>query len=121
MNTKTKSWKVLPDPNDQGRHVCHDNRWVATEDAEVQRSPFVEKDWSLSTGSIVCRLTDYDTEKNARLIASAPELLAALQEALEFINSAAPRFPKSIKHPDCFKLNLVRAAVYKAIHKATGN
>jgi hypothetical protein len=61
------------------------------------------------------------SEANARLIASAPELLAALQEALEFINSAAPRFPKSIKHPDCFKLNLVRAAVYKAIHKATGN
>jgi len=58
---------------------------------------------------------------NARLIAAAPELLAALQEALEFINGATHRFPKSIKHPDYFKLNTTRAAISKAINKATGN
>jgi hypothetical protein len=58
-------------------------------------------------------------QANAKLIAAAPELLAALQEALDFINIAEPRFPKSIKHPDCFKLNLVRAAVSQAIHDAT--
>lgn len=60
-----------------------------------------------------------DQEANARLILAAPEMLQALQYALELIPIARGRFPKSIKHHDRFQLENVCATIGNAIHKAT--
>lgn len=51
---------------------------------------------------------------------SAPAMLEALKLAERLIAANRHRFPKSIKHPDCFELNLTRAAIGKAIHNAEG-
>ena len=57
---------------------------------------------------------------NARLIASAPEMLEALKYAAEIIKTARQYFPKSIKNSDCFQLNNACATINKAIEKAEG-
>lgn len=58
---------------------------------------------------------------NARLIASAPEILAALEDAMEIIQIAKTYFPKSIKNRDRFRLlNIEANSIRPAIAKATG-
>ena len=58
---------------------------------------------------------------NARLIAAAPEMLAALRKANEVMDLAKQYFPKSIRNADRFTLLNVQAnSVQKAIDKATG-
>lgn len=62
-----------------------------------------------------------ESEANARLIASAPELLAALVEAEAVLNTARQYFPKSIQNADRFHLlNVLENSVGKAIAKAKG-
>lgn len=60
-----------------------------------------------------------ELDANARLIAVAPEMLEALQQAAKLIETARPRFPKSVKHPDRFQLESACAAINNALHKAT--
>ncbi len=58
---------------------------------------------------------------NAQLIASAPDLLAALIEAKQVLETARRYFPKSIRHPDTCQLECVLAnSVGKAINQAQG-
>lgn len=49
-----------------------------TADAEVEMSDYVPNDWHLSKGSAICQMRD-TTPNDAHLIASAPDLLAALE------------------------------------------
>lgn len=56
---------------------------------------------------------------NIALICAAPEMLQALRDALEVLETAHRYFPKSIKNSDTFNLlnveaNSVRAAIAKA-------
>ena len=77
----SKHWKVMPDPLHKGKHPLHDSRWIVTVDAKVEFSPHVPGDWTLSSGSLVCRMTDLPhQDKAARLIAAAPELLTACED-----------------------------------------
>jgi hypothetical protein len=49
-----------------------------TANAEVETSDYVPNDWHLSNGSAICMMRDVDST-NAHLIASAPDLLSALE------------------------------------------
>ena len=58
---------------------------------------------------------------DARLIAAAPDLLAALKEARDMLTTASRYMPKSIKHQDRFGLlNVLANSVEPAIAKAEG-
>lgn len=62
----------------------------------------------------------FQAEANARLIASAPEMLDALIEAKKLIAQVRQYMPKSIKNADRFHFENVSANVIeKAILKAT--
>ena len=62
-----------------------------------------------------------DNEANARLIASAPELLEALREAKQILERAKQYFPKSIKNSDRFSLlNVLANSIDPVITKAEG-
>ena len=101
-----ESWKVVPCPVHHGKHPCHDTRWVMTADAEVEMSDHVPDDWRLASGSIVCQMRDGDP-RDAHLVAAAPELLAALEMALESLDA--------VDVPQEWDCRLkVRAAIAKA-------
>jgi len=58
---------------------------------------------------------------NARLIAAAPDLLAALESAAAMLRTARRYFPKSIRNRDRFSLeNTLENSVNKAIAAAKG-
>ena len=58
-------------------------------------------------------------EANARLIAAAPDLLRALEEARAMLETASRYFPKSIRNGDRYALlNVLANSVEPAIQKA---
>ena len=59
-----------------------------------------------------------EARANASLIASAPDMLEALEYAAEVIDLARRYFPKSIRHSDRFQLENACATIGKAIHSA---
>jgi hypothetical protein len=78
-------WKVMADPIKAGRDPFHDYRYIATSDTMVDFSDVDalstdeqnEKEWTLESGELICAMRDCvgTQQANARLIASAPELL----------------------------------------------
>jgi hypothetical protein len=77
-----------------------------TADAEIEMSDHVPDDWRLTSGSIICQMRDGDP-RDAHLVAAAPELLEALEMALESLD--AVDVPQEW---DC--RSKVRAAIAKA-------
>ena len=94
------------------------SKWTIHNDSDDYRQYRVEaKSWG-----IILRVEDEsdEPEANARLIAAAPDMLAALKEAREVLETAKQYFPLSIKNRDRFRLeNVLANAVNKAIGKAT--
>ncbi len=65
------------------------------------------------------RMSQKEALANAALIAAAPDMLEALNDAAETIKKARRYFPKSIKNGDRFDLENTCATIGKAIQKAT--
>lgn len=57
---------------------------------------------------------------NARLIAAAPEMLAALEQVNCLLSNIRSYMPKSIKNRDKYSFELCNAAVNTALAKAKG-
>ena len=75
-------WKVMSCPEHQGKHEYHDNRWIATEDAEVEIIGYGEEpEWRMTRGHLIAKMRDIHPAY-ARLISAAPELLAACKATL---------------------------------------
>lgn len=72
----------MPCPTHKGKHPCHDARWITTANAQVGRGAYGTNDWHLEEGDLICMMRDHIAAPmaNARLIAAAPDLLAALQD-----------------------------------------
>ena len=67
----------------------------------------------------VLQTDDDETQANARLIAAAPAMLAALKDADEMLSLARQYLPKSIKNTDTFRLlNCQANSVRKALKEA---
>ena len=87
MKTHTPGpWFVVPDPQWEGKHPNHASRYVCNVPQFAEVHPPVEGesgDWNIfhdQHGKTVCLMTDtLEITANARLIASAPDLLAALE------------------------------------------
>ena len=87
MKTHTPGpWFVVPDPQWEGKHPNHASRYVCNVPQFAEVHPPVEgesSDWNIfhdQHGKTVCLMTDtLEIRANARLIASAPDLLAALE------------------------------------------
>ena len=62
-----------------------------------------------------------ETKANALLLHAAPDMLRALREAADVLETASRYFPKSIRNSDTFRLhNVLANSVNPAIAKATG-
>ncbi len=83
-------WKALPDPIHAGKHACHDSRWIATADSQIEfgHDP---RSWTLTSGTLICEMRDHidAPNANAALVAAAPDLLAALKDTAGALLAAA--------------------------------
>lgn len=137
MSEETKHtpgpWKVMADPNNVGRHPCHDNRWIASADAEVEfgYDPR-EGQWALRKGVLICEMRDHIAapSANANLIAAAPDMLAALKgngrdyDTPVFLGMIADRLVNVYGEPEStdfvLDLRLRARSIRAAIEKAEG-
>lgn len=104
-------WRVMPCPVNAGRHPLHDQRWIATADAVVEfgHDP---RSWWLESGFLICEMRDGHLG-NAPLIAAAPDLLAALENARNVLAALATGDLEGIDR-DSAALAQARAAIAKA-------
>ena len=91
---------------------------------EMGDSPFISGTMPDGVPDHICQIIetpDAEDYANARLIAAAPDLLAALIEARSLLETAGRYFPKSIKNGDRYSLlNVLANSVNPAIAKAEG-
>lgn len=75
-------WKIVADPFCTG--ILSNNRFITTENAKLDTSVIGE--WDFWDGSLICVLRDahdpHEIAANARLIAAAPKMFAALKSIL---------------------------------------
>ena len=104
--------------NKQGKHTP--GKWMAKlRDTQRGYSRYVVmggEDGQTEVAVTVCTPQGV----NARLIAAAPDLLAACEEAAQIIKTARQYFPKSMHNADAFALENTCATVTAAIANAHG-
>lgn len=90
MKHTGNNWKVAADPEKQGLHPLHDNRFIVTDDAEfIEYESDGEMKYELLEGSIICQMKDtFNQPNDARLIAAAPELLETLKDCVSELQRA---------------------------------
>lgn len=108
----------MPCPKNAGKHVFHDTRWIATSDAQVEVNPNDLSAWNLESGSLICEMRD-GPSANARLIAAAPDLLAALQAVLSTYRTFR-NVPKDLQEWTCIDDEAFEQGL-SAIAKAKGD
>ncbi|MES2367163.1 MAG: hypothetical protein V4563_14900 [Pseudomonadota bacterium] len=94
-HTHTKGpWFVLPDPVWKGKHPLHDARFIATSsEVYMQRVDDETPGWRFEndTDVIICTMPDSINQKaNAKLIASAPAMLACIADLQAVVNDFMP-------------------------------
>jgi hypothetical protein len=113
MKTHTPGpWHVVSDPQWEGKHPNHSHRFICNVPAFAEVYPPTDGEddgWQVfhdNVGRTICHMTDtIEIESNARLIASAPEML----EVLALIYANAGESPEWI-----------RARIAPVIEKAIG-
>lgn len=119
MNHTPGPWHVVADPQWVGKHPNHASRFICNVPAfeEVYPpTPGEDDGWQVfhgAHGRTICQMMDtQEISANARLIASAPELLASLIELESMVAEMLP------KHGPCgwgeLALEQARAAIAKA-------
>lgn len=89
--------------------------------AEMRLHPFGSDEW----GEAWSRFTDEQGDRSNYFnhgvqeiaVAAPPEVREALETSARLIREARPRFPKSVRHPDRFQMELACAAVGTALSK----
>jgi hypothetical protein len=126
MKTHTPGpWFVVPDPQWEGKHPNHASRCICNVPQFAEVHPPTEGEngeWHVfhdQHGKTVCLMTDtLEIKANAILIASAPELLSALEAVtkayVELVQSDYPPSWSAEKDSEVI-------AARKAIAKAKGN
>lgn len=114
-------WIVQADPEHEGKHPLHDNRFVTTADLDMGPDAGPAQ---CTPGSIICSLRDQARQaEDAALISAAPDLLTAAKQALALIDDMA-RFAGGMALKDYAALNeaplALRAAIRKAKHQPPG-
>lgn len=115
-------WFVVPDPQWEGKHPNHASRYVCNVPEFAEVHPPVEgenRDWNIfhdQHGKTVCLMTDtLEITANANLIASAPDLLAALNRLIQSLPEDSNEYPDSASARQVFdSIEFAREAVSKA-------
>lgn len=76
-------WKIVADPKCAGMHPYHDNRYIMTGGSELEFGYDDRGDFAVVNGSWICTMRDTEPA-NARLIASAPDMLSVLKDVADF-------------------------------------
>jgi hypothetical protein len=95
MKTHTPGpWHVVSDPQWEGKHPNHSHRFICNVPAFAEVYPPTDGEddgWQVfhdNVGRTICHMTDtIEIESNARLIASAPELLAIVRALLPYASN----------------------------------
>lgn len=91
-----------------------DVRWIATADCQIKESPHVPGDWRVESGSLICEMRDTLCQPHdANLIATAPELLAACEMALEILKGEMTQDEENFDMPPVV-VDRLEAAIEKA-------
>jgi len=116
-------WFVVPDPQWVGKHPNHASRCICNVPQFAEVHPPTEGEngeWHVfhdQHGKTVCLMTDtLEIKANARLIASAPELLSALKRLTDCLSEDPNDYPDSSSARQVF--DSIRSA-REIISKAT--
>jgi len=123
MKTHTPGpWHVVSDPQWEGKHPNHSHRFICNVPAFAEVYPPTDGEddgWQVfhdNVGRTICHMTDtMEIEANAHLIASAPELLAALEAVTKaYVELVQSDYPPSWSAEKDSEVIAARAAIAKA-------
>lgn len=118
-------WKVMPDPDNKGRHVFHDHRWIATADAEVECG-YDSRSWGLSKGSLICEMRDLDPEAAHRIVDCVnacnglnPAAVATMPETLSNASLGLSAVATLLDEGKQAAAKQLLAGIWRAVEKAS--
>jgi hypothetical protein len=123
MKTHTPGpWHIVPDPQWEGKHPNHSHRFICNVPSFAEVYPPTEGEddgWQVFHevgGRTICHMTDTtEIEANARLIASAPELLSSLEAVTKaYVELVQSDYPPSWSAEKYSEVVAARAAIAKA-------
>ena len=117
-NITPGEWKVMADPDQMEPHPYHDNRYVATTDADPIHSDDTEG-FYLKHGSLIVQTRDSAHQAaNAKAIAAIPRMCAGLETAHKALTAEYERRQTSGVPEYIKEAWLALAAVHEAMTAA---